>query len=73
MPNIILATDKGQFTGRTVGSIIRREFGRKAYLRYSADQRDQLGMIVKDNPNTGSGWSANVLATAYWAAKADNA
>lgn len=63
-----LKTSKGAFEGRSADSIIRREFGRGAYLRYSADRNNpDMGLIVKDAPKMGSGWSAHVLAVAYWA------
>lgn len=61
-----ITTEHGDFTGRTVDSIIRREYGRAAYLRPSYDPNDPaVGLIVADatKPGDGSGWSAHVLAT----------
>lgn len=38
--------------GNTIESIVRREYGRKAYIRWSADRNSpEAGMIVRDNPH----------------------
>lgn len=38
--------------GNTIESIVRREYGRKAYIRWSADRNSpDAGMIVRDNPH----------------------
>lgn len=43
-----ITTDHGTYTGRTVASIIRREFGRKAYVQWSPDpSRPTAGVILQ--------------------------
>ena len=62
-------TNHGEFTGRTVESIIRREYGRKATFRPSANPNSpEAGMIVE--PNAYDRQAFNVLATVYsWEGK----
>lgn len=53
---VTLRTEHGDFTGRSVGSIIRRVYGRRAY--------QWLDMVVVDVHRGCHGitWQANVLA-----------
>lgn len=55
---VTVATSHGIFTGRTIDSIIRRVYGRNAYLVSSAGR---LGMIVKKNK-----YGTHVLGQVRW-------
>lgn len=60
--NATIDTSKGTFTGRTIDSIVRREFGRTAEVRVSADPNSPTyGMAVKAARHGGY----DVLATIY--------
>lgn len=44
----IISTQHGTFTGRSVETIIRREYGRKSEFRGSADRNSpERGMVVR--------------------------
>lgn len=62
--NTTIDTSKGAFAGRTIDSIVRREFGRTAEVRVSADPNSQTyGMVVKADRHQVSAY--HVLATIY--------
>jgi hypothetical protein len=54
-----ITTTHGTFTGRTAQSIVRREYGRTARIRWYADRNDPAaGMIVRHDRH-----GTRVLAT----------
>ena len=58
---ITIHTSHGSYDGRTVESIVRREYGRAAFVRWSRDRNDpRAGYIVRHVPACGSD---TVLAT----------
>ena len=58
-------TTHGVYTGRSLGSIVRREYGRRAVVTWAADPNDpNAGMITEAAP-TDPG-ASNVLATLHW-------
>lgn len=53
-----------EYTGRDLGSIVRREFGRRAGVRLSADPNSpELGTVVKWSESAGA-WE--VLGIVRW-------
>lgn len=59
-----ITTTHGTFAGRTVQSIVRREYGRTARVEWSADRNNpHAGMIVRTDK-----YGTHVLATLYAAA-----
>lgn len=62
--NSTIDTSEGTFTGRTVDSIVRREFGRTAEVRVIADPNSPTyGMVVKADRHQVAAY--HVLATIY--------
>ena len=63
---IIMKLSNGtQYRGRTTDSIIRREYGKKAFLRKSSDPNSPyLGQILQ--PNAYQQRAYDVLATVAW-------
>jgi len=60
--NITINTSKGLFTGRSVDSIVRREFGRGAEVHVNPDPTSPTyGTVVRINRN--GQW--DVLGTVY--------
>lgn len=58
----VLATNHGVYTGRTVDTIVRREYGRKAEARRSADPNSpHWGMVTHTDR-----YGAHVDATIKW-------
>jgi hypothetical protein len=56
-----ITTTHGVFTGRTAQSIVRREYGRAARVRWYADRNNPAaGMIVRRDK-----YGTHVLATLY--------
>lgn len=56
-----ITTTHGEFTGRTAQSIVRREYGRRARVRWYADRNaPAAGMIVRRDR-----YGTHVLATLY--------
>jgi len=56
-----ITTTHGEFTGRTAQSIVRREYGRRARVKWSADRNDPAaGMVVRTDR-----YGTHVLATLY--------
>lgn len=54
-----ITTTHGEFTGRTVQTIVRREYGRTARIQWSADSNNPAaGLIVRDDKH-----GTHVLAT----------
>jgi hypothetical protein len=54
-----ITTNHGTYAGRTVQSIVRREYGRRARVKWSADRNDPYaGMVVRDDR-----YGTHVLAT----------
>lgn len=63
MNTIEIKTSHGTYRGRAAESIVRRVYGRRAYVRWSADPNTpEAGLIVKDSPYGG----AEVLAKLHW-------
>ena len=62
MVSTSIKTSHGVYTGKTVESIVRREYGRKAYVQWSSDRNSpEAGLICEPlPPKYGNG--ANVLA-----------
>ena len=61
---ISISTDRGEFTGRSVDSIVRREFGRAAEVRRNVDPNSPTyGMVVKADRHQVAAW--HVLGTIY--------
>lgn len=47
MSAAVIRTTHGTYSGRTVGSIIRREYGRRAFYEPSADRNaPHLGLVL---------------------------
>ena len=43
-----LHTDRGELTGRTIASVVRREYGRRAIVRVSPDPNSPTyGLVVQ--------------------------
>lgn len=62
-----IATTHGVYNGRAVDSIVRREYGRKAYVKWSVDENSpEAGLIVIDMPAGGASWTARVEAKLLW-------
>lgn len=60
-----IKTFAGEFTGNTVESIVRREYGRKAYVLWTKNSNAPHSNIVRDDP-TAKPWGAFVLDTLLW-------
>jgi hypothetical protein len=60
-----IKTNAGEYTGNTVESIVRREYGRKAYVLWTRDPNNPHSNIVRDDP-TAKPWGAHVLDTLLW-------
>lgn len=59
--NASITTEHGTYTGRTVESIIRREYGRSAIVHWSSDRNaPEAGMVLSGRPGQDG---ARVLAT----------
>lgn len=56
-----ITTTHGTYTGRTAQSIVRREYGRDARIRWSADRNNpSAGMVVRTDQ-----YGTHVLATLH--------
>ena len=67
--NTTIDTSKGAFTGRSVDSVVRREFGRNAEVRVSPDPNSPTyGMVVKADRHQAAAY--HVIATIYSAQEA---
>lgn len=53
MTTTIALSDGSRLTGRTADSIIRREYGRKAFLRFSDPNSPHVGQILEPSPYGG--------------------
>ena len=61
---IIAYTSRGRFLGRNVDTIVRREFGRAAEVRVSADPNNPTyGTVVKADRLQVAAW--HVIGTIY--------
>ncbi len=64
MSKAMIRTNHGTYTGRDVESIVRREYGRKAWIWWSADSNDvKVGTIC--GPRYKNVGSYPILATLW--------
>ena len=62
---IMACSDGARYRGRTVDSIIRREFGKRAFLHRAQDRNSPyLGQVLR--PNAYQQRAYDILATVAW-------
>ena len=60
---ITITTTHGEFHGRTIDSIVRTQYGRKAIARHSGDRNDpRWGQVLQANPYGGWDVLARILS-----------
>ena len=60
-----ITTNHGTYTGRTVESIIRREYGRKARIWWSADRNDPKAGRIVEWAKKADAWAVQGILHSY--------